>query len=234
MHSNSITLVLLIPILLLAGCTATTQNGAEPVQGRVVFSITDAAADLGAVSSIDVTIDRVEVHNDAEGWVTVSDTPKTYDLLELRDENGTVALADVMLDAGTYQQIRMEISDVTVTDAEGEEEAKLPSGELRLVGNVVVEENITSAVTFDFIANESLHTTGNGRYIFAPVIQLETRTDADVAVAADYNRVRIRGGTVTTATRLGMDVDGNVGAGLTIPAEARVDIGADGRVVIGV
>jgi len=213
--------------VLLAGCAG--PSASPQGKGRVVFTMADAAADMGAVSSVKVTVDKVSVHSESKGWVDVSTSPKTYDLLKLKASGENALLADVQLDNGTYQQMRLHISKVIVTDASGDHEAKLPSGEVKIVGGLTVEPNSTSTATFDFIADESLHVTGNGQYVMAPVIQVETRDDADVEVESDGN-VQISGGKVKTNTKVGMDIKGNVGVGLGIPASANLTI--DGGVIV--
>ncbi len=202
----------------------------EEKEGRVVFTITDAAADMGAVTSVMITVDSVQVHSETEGWVTVSNEPQTFDLLKLKAEGSQELLADVTLKEGTYQQLRLDISKVLVTDAEGEHEAKLPSGELKIVGDLEVKADSTSTATFDFIADESLHVTGNGEYILAPVVQLETKTDADVEVKAD-KKVEVKAGKTKTSVKVGMDAEGKVGVGLGIPTQANVSI-AEGKVKV--
>lgn len=212
---------------MLVSCTP-MQSGEAPnteeQEGRAVFTITDAAADMGTVTSVMVTVDSVRVHSETEGWVTVSSQAQTFDLLKLKAEGSQELLADVTLKEGTYQQLRLDIGKVIVVDDKGEHEAKLPSGELKIVGDLEVKANSTSTATFDFIADESLHVTGNGEYILAPVVQLETQTDAEVEVKADQ-KVEIKAGKVKTNVKVGMDADGNVGVGLGIPAKAKVSIG---------
>ncbi len=192
-------------------------------EGRVVFTITDAAADMGLVTSVMITIDSIRVHSNAEGWMTVSSTPKTFDLLKLKAENSQELMADVQLKEGSYQQLRLDISKVVVVDDKGEHEAKLPSGELKIVGGFDVSVNSTAVAKFDFIVNESLHVTGNGEYILAPVVQLETRENAEVDVKAD-KKVEVKSGKVKTNLKVGMDADGNVGVGVRIPKEAKVSL----------
>ncbi len=208
--------------------TSTSTSG----NGRVVFAVTDAAADMGIVSSVKVTVDNVQVHSATKGWTTVSSTQKTYDLLQLKAEGKQELLADAELEEGTYDQIRLDISNVIVTDAQGQHEAKLPSNQLQIKGDIIVEANATATATFDFIADESLHVTGNGKYIMAPVVQVETRQDADVDVSSD-NKVEIEGGRVKTRALVGMDAEGNVGVGLRIPKDVNVTIDASGLVKIG-
>ena len=228
--------ILLMSVLLLAvACTPqaplvkeqVTEEGmakAAENEGRVVFTITDAAADMGTVTSVMLTVDRVQVHNAAEGWVTVSSEQKTFDLLKLKAEASQELLADVDLKEGDYQQLRLDISNVVVVDDKGEHEAKLPSGELKIVGGFTVTANSTSTAAFDFLVDESLHVTGNGEYILAPVVKLETREDAEVEVKAD-KKVVIKGGKVKANLTVGMDVDGNVGVGLKIAKDAKVSLG---------
>ena len=228
-------LVFMVTLLLLAvSCVPPQQMEETPVmgeeEGRVVFSITDAAANMSAVTSVMVTVDSVRVHSATEGWLTVSSEPQTFDLLKLKAEGSQELLADVTLKEGTYQQLRLDISKVVVVDADGEHEAKLPSGELKIVGDLEVKANSTSTATFDFIADESLHITGNGEYILAPVVQLETKTDAEVEVKADQ-KVEVKAGKTKASVKVGMDAEGNVGVGIGIPAKAKVSI-AQGKVKV--
>ena len=227
----------MILFVMLSGVACTPGKSSEggvfsQNQGRVVFAITDAAADMGTVTSVKVTVDSVKVHSDTKGWVTLSSAPKTYDLLELKAQGTQALLADVSLDDGTYQQLRLDISNVVVTDAQGQHEAKLPSGELKIVGDLVVKANSTSTALFDFSADESLHVTGNGEYILAPVVQLETRQDAEVNVRAD-NKLEIKSGAVKTRVKVGMDADGNIGVGLQLGREKALSI-EGGKVKVGV
>src|SRR3989338_280038 len=203
--SVPIGMVALVLLLLLVGCTSAPSNpngGAST--GRIVIGITDAAANMESVSKIDVTIDQIQVHSASKGWVTVSSTSKTVDLLALKSQSMVVALTDVNLQPGTYQQLRLQISKVMVTDETGTTEAKLPSNELKLVGQLDVNSNSTSTVVLDVLADESLHVTGNGKYILAPVIQMETRSNATVE-AGSNNSISVRGGTVKSNAKFGMD-----------------------------
>ncbi|HLC86025.1 MAG TPA: hypothetical protein VJG30_01955 [Candidatus Nanoarchaeia archaeon] len=60
-------------LLLLASCSKpdysqNTDNSddANENKGRVVFSITDDAADMQAVSKVQITVDKIEVHSNAD------------------------------------------------------------------------------------------------------------------------------------------------------------------------
>ena len=235
MKTSQVVLFLVIVSLFIMGCSPQApqipKEEMKSGEGRAVFAITDAAADMNKVTSVKVTIDEVQVHSATEGWMSVSSDTKTVDLLELKAQQSLELLADVMLKEGVYQQVRLDISKVVVTDDKGEHEAKLPSGELKIVGELVVNENMTSTATFDFIADESLHQTGNGQYILAPVVKIETKERANVEITSD-NKVKVSGGVIRTDAKVGMDVQGNIGVGLGISKKANLSI-SDGKIKIG-
>ncbi|HQT45142.1 MAG TPA: DUF4382 domain-containing protein, partial [Candidatus Micrarchaeota archaeon] len=214
------------------GTGGTGGTGGAADTGRAVFTITDKAADMGAVTSVNVTVDSVSVKNSAGAWVAVPAMAKTYDLLQLKANGSQAILADDRLAPGNYSEVMLHISGVEVTDASGTHEAKLPSSELRIMESFQVGANSTSALTFDFMADRSLHVTGNGKYIMAPVVHAQAREGAQVDVRSESD-VRIGGGQTTADTTVGMDENGTVGAGLGIPANATISIGADGGIMIG-
>lgn len=219
----------IVGMIVFLGCV---QSGNTQTQGgRVVFTITDAAANMGSVSSVEVTIDQISVQSATKGWVTLSTQPRTYDLLELKAENKNEILVDTNVETGTYNQMRLHISRVVVTDSSGTHEAKLPSNDLKIVGSFVVTGNSTSTASFDFIVDESLHVAGNGQYVMAPVIQVETRENATVSVSSN-NSVQVSGGNIKTNSKVGTDLKGNVGVGINVPADANIDISILGAVTI--
>ena len=61
-----------------------SQSYNPETQGKVVFGVTDVAEDMSGVSSVFVTVNKVEIHSAAKGWVTVSNETKQYDLLVLK------------------------------------------------------------------------------------------------------------------------------------------------------
>ncbi len=242
----------LLAVLVMAGCaqqgptqsppTGTSQPGgaygggtggagATGGSGLAVFTIADKAADLGNITSIKLTVDSVQAHGTG-GWVTLSSTPMTFDLLQLKASSVQALLAEANLTSGSYDQVRLEVSSVTVTDSSGTHDAKLPSGDLKIVGGFNVSANSTSVAMFDFLADHSLHVTGNGKYILAPVVHLQTKEGATVD-ASDANDVKVSGGKVDTDTQVGMDENGTVGVGVSIPADADVEIDNSGAIHVG-
>ena len=238
--------VLLVGLLFLVACTASMNNSNNygdtytdketnyniNTKGRLVLAITDAAANMNEVSSIKVTVDNIKVHSETEGWVTLSETSQTYDLLQLKNENKLELLTDAQLKEGTYNQVRLQISKVVVTDSEVDHEAKLPSNELKINTDLTVKDNSTSIMEFDFIADESLHVTGNGKYILAPVIQVEIKENANVEIR-DNNKVEVNGGNIKSNIKVGMNVNGLIDTNLRINKNDVLSINDKGRITIG-
>lgn len=201
----------------------TTTYTAPHYSGRAVFLASDASADMNSVSQVAVTVNSVQVHSASQGWVNLNITPRTFDLLQLRASGQTVWLADTQLSSDNYDQVRMDISNVMVTDASGTHEAKMPSGQMRITNPMYLQADHTSTVLFDFDANQSMHMTGNGEYIMAPVVRIENRDDAQVNEQSN-GMATVSGGSVSSASQMSMDVDGNMGAYVGIPANANLTI----------
>lgn len=229
--SKIVFFTVLFAALLVVGCVGNSGTASNSGDGRVVFAAKDMAANMGTITSVRTTIDSVKVHSESKGWVTLSSTPRTIDLMALRASGDAELLVDAKLANGTYTQMDLHISRVVVTDAQGEHEAKLPSNTVKIVGNLVVKSNSTSSATFDFIADESLHLSAEGKYVMAPVIKAETRTDANVDVTSS-NKVIISSGNVVTNVKVGMGIEGNIGAGISIPSNANLSVASNGQIKI--
>ncbi|MDO8508054.1 MAG: DUF4382 domain-containing protein [Nanoarchaeota archaeon] len=233
--------VVLVLILIIAGGIYFYKNSynvsekkedSSEAKGRVVFAITDAAANMNGVSKVLVTVDKVSVQGSTNAWVDVSTSPKSYDLLELKSQGSLAVIADMKLEEGNYNQMRLDVSKVIIVDSEGEHEAKLPSNEIKINGDIEVNNESTATVTFDFIADESIHVTGNNKYIFAPVIKVETRENANVENKGS-GKVEISGGEIKSDTKVAMNAEGKVGVGFEIAQDAEIDIGVDGLIKVG-
>ncbi|MBI4225050.1 MAG: DUF4382 domain-containing protein [Candidatus Sungbacteria bacterium] len=192
-------------------------------QGRVVFMVKDAVTgSMQEVSAVLITVDKVEVQSATQGWITVSTAQKQYDLLKLKQSGSAALLADVNLPADIYNQIRLNIRTVEVRTSNTMQEAKLPSHTLKIIGNITVGAGKTSTVTIDFLADKSLHLTGNGTFIMAPVVKFESRTGANAEVKADES-VAVSGGRVDTERESGMDEKGEMRANFELKGNLDID-----------
>jgi len=190
--------------------------------GRVVMTVTDAATNMNNVVDVNISVDKISLHSQAGGWVTVASTPHTYDLVALKSSGNQALLADLSLSPAHYDQIRLNVLNVIVTDANGTRDAKMPSNTLLFNGEIVVLSDKTSTASFDFILDQSLYTTTDSRYVFAPIVQLDSRTDGSADTTSADN-VILSGGTVQTSSRVGMDVEGNLVIGGNLPPILKID-----------
>lgn len=231
-----IILVALISLLIVSGCatdendipvdeatTADTTDQTSTGEGRLIMSITDAAADMDSVTAIRMTTGDVQAHSNTQGWVTIDAEEKTYDLLELESQNQVELMGDANVQSGQYNQIRFDIKKVIVVDAEGEHEATVPSNEYKVNVDSQVNEGENTSVEIDVLADESLHTTNEGEYMMAPVAKIEVKSNVQVNVGTD-NIVVVNGGQTAASTKVGMDINGNVGTGLKVSENANISI----------
>lgn len=220
--------IFLVLALLAVPLTASCGGDAEAT-GTVVFAITDAAADMGAVSKVEVTVDQIRVRAEGGAWTTVSSEEQTFDLLQLRSTNTVQLMIQIQLQTRNYDMVEINISKVMVTNGSGTHQATMINNRLQMECMLEVQTQTMATVNFDFIADESLHETTDGRYVFAPVIALQTRTQAQVQFR-NNNEVDISGGTVRTNAQVGMNISGEMGVGLKIQAGVQLQISA-GKVI---
>lgn len=150
------------------GCVTTEK-------GTLMLKITDAPGELN-ISKALVTISYVEVHIAAGGnnstayWVTVVNETKQFDLIQL--ENVTDILGNTSLDIGIYTQIRLHIAEALVTIDGVEYDLEIPSKTIKLVHQFNIEPQEITTLILDFDIKESVHKTGNDKYILQPTIRV--------------------------------------------------------------
>ena len=208
------------------------QNSYGENDGRVVVGVTDAAADMNAVTSIKVVVNNVQLKSTTGNWINLKLNQNTFDLLALKNEEKIALLSDMRIPEGEYDQMRLEVSQVSVVDNTGEHVAKLPSNEMKLNGEIIVKNGETATAVLDVIADESLHTTGQGDYILAPVIKLQTRENAQVDVSSD--EIKVNSGQIITDATVGMDATGKFEKGLKINKNDPLSITQEGKIKVGV
>jgi hypothetical protein len=209
----------LIPVLALTGCGGGGSGGSGgPGTGTLRVSLVDAPDPT--ISSLNITIDRVEAHvvnpndlndNEPGHWQTITTSPQTFDLLDL--VTNEAILGSATLPTGHYTQVRLFVSNATVTDATGTHPVTIPSAGntgIKLNVDYTISPNQITAILLDFNVNKSLIKQGNGQYRLQPVIP---------AV------VKVLSGTITgTVTQNGAPVDG---------AEVKAVYVAGGKYTVG-
>ena len=161
---QALQLILLVTILLVAlsGCL---EEGA----GMLLLQITDAPPELN-ISQALVTITHIEVHLLGKGWMKIIDDSQTFDLMELQDVTAEVGMVE--LSAGHYTQIRLYVDSALVTIDDVEHILKIPSGKIHLIYPFQIKANHTTTLTLDYDIQESMHQTGNGKYLMRPVVKI--------------------------------------------------------------
>ena len=162
--------------------------------GTLQVKITDAAENITALN---LDISRIDVHmagtetnattgnetsgeetNDTStaGWTTVVQGPKTIDLIQVKGV--TDLLGETALQPGKYTQIRVYVTSATATINGQTQTLKIPSGAIKFIHPFTIVANQTTSLIIDFNADRSIVETGNGTFIFKPVVALVTEFTA--------------------------------------------------------
>ena len=165
-------IIILIGIML---STTTFFSGCiKDGSGSLILQITDAPGDLN-ISEALVTISNIEVHRAVGGnnnttaeWEIIVEEPQTFDLIEIR--NVKEFLGSKNLSTGVYTQIRLHVDEASAIIDDVQYELEIPSNTIKLVKGFQIDTGETITLTLDFDVNESIHKTGNDRYIFQPTI----------------------------------------------------------------
>ena len=181
-YDNMKKLVIISIITILAASsffTGCIQTGS----GTLKLQITDDPSILNITNAF-VTISSVMVHkadfgsddNDSDsnesdaGWHTIAENNQTYDLITLINATDVIGITD--LDVGWYTQIRLVVESALVTIDGIEYDLQIPSKNVKLITPFEIELNATLILTLDFDVHDSIHETGNGKYIMNPTIKV--------------------------------------------------------------
>jgi hypothetical protein len=160
--------------LSLVACTILT--GGSNSSKSVEVYLTDAVLPIDQVESVLVTIDRILLASD-EATVAVSDEATTVNLLELVGEE--LYLGSVP--AGTYGQLRFEISSATITVDGTDHSLRIASGSLKynLQGfevtegsKIVLDFDLSRSIKFTGSATSNQHGQNPVQYHMTPVINV--------------------------------------------------------------
>lgn len=208
--------------------TSATNPTASKSQGRVIFALKDEFVSLDQIESILFTVKEMQVQNPAKGWITVMAESKVYDLVKIYKSGTMEFLSEFYLDPGTYNQLRMVVGKVMIIKkgSASPEEAKLPSEELKIPARLQVVKGENSSVEIDILSEKSLHTATDGKYIFMPVLRVETRSNV-TSFQVRQNLVTIIGGAAVYDASFGMDENGNAKDNYRLSPAAKLEITDD-------
>jgi hypothetical protein len=211
---------------------ATTTAPVAPVQGAIVIGITDATGAIQSVSEVSMGISKVEIYSATQGWIALPANANSYDLLSLKAKNETRVFAAAPVTPDTYSKVRVSLGDITVaTKAGAKKKATAITSTIDLEAGVKINANEVTAVTLDFLADKSLHTTAKSEYVFVPVLQVTSTSNAIGGVDAQ-GLVTVTGGNKDFDATMGTDIDGSVKANFELDQAAKLDVDASGAVSI--
>ncbi|MGC4116685.1 MAG: DUF4382 domain-containing protein [Myxococcales bacterium] len=173
------------------GGSSQSQSTGDITAGRARLTVQIVDAPTPKYSEVVVTISKITAHSTSAGWVTISDTPATLDLLKLKDVGFVFGKVELAPDKIT--QIRLftdPIGPHYVTLADGSKvDLKVPSGPqsgIKVTGPVDLEACAETTLTLDFIPEKSIqvHPTGGGElWILRPVIKAKKVVTSAVGCA---------------------------------------------------
>ena len=116
-----------------------------------------------------------EGYSSEAGWYTIVEESNEFDLIALQDV--TEVLGEETLTIGQYTQIRLTVEQATITIINETDEPEfydmmIPSGTVKLIKPFWIYEDETTELTLDFNVNESVHQTGNNKFIMKPTIKV--------------------------------------------------------------
>jgi len=151
--------------------------------GTIEIRVTDPPP--ADVKSAVVYLTNIEVHRVSDNtgeWITVINTPASFDLLGIIGIEKILGSANIT--AGRFTQIRMDVDKVEVITTAGENvTAEVPSEKLKIVGQFEVEPGQKTILTLDFDGEKSLivprrdKATGRTRALFKPVVKLKAEKE---------------------------------------------------------
>ncbi|HLO91356.1 MAG: DUF4382 domain-containing protein [Chloroflexota bacterium] len=146
-------------------------------KATVHIMLTDAPAVFDAVY---VDIQELQLNSEAEGWVTVPlENPGIYNLLDFSNGLDTL-LGTCQFPEGTLNQVRLILGDNNSVVVDSVEyPLTVPSGStsgLKLNVHEVIQGGYTYTFWLDFDAAQSIHQTGNGKFMLRPVMRMYGET----------------------------------------------------------
>lgn len=196
-------------------------------QGRIVLALTDEMMALDTLKSLVITIQSIEIQSPAQGWIIIFNSVKAFDLLRLFMSSEKALLADMVLDAGTYTQLRIRVNSIFVSTKNGTTaDAKLPSKELKIPLKLIVEKGGKSGITIDILGDKSLHSAGSGKFVFAPVLRIETQSNIGT-IEILGERVDFIGGKSDSDLTFGMNENGEIRVGFTFDPRVSFEVIGD-------
>ncbi|UCH63081.1 MAG: DUF4382 domain-containing protein [Fidelibacterota bacterium] len=169
-------------------CESLWNDTGDGDTGTLSVELTDGPFPSDLVAEANITIDSLDIRekgaeDESGAYTTLSREQGTYNLMDLR--NGvTESLAELDIPEGTYNQVRLYVSDAEVVLKDGQEfPLQVPSGirtglKIFIRPDIVVEKGITAELLLDIDVGKSFVVQGNSKgsggitgFLFKPVLR---------------------------------------------------------------
>jgi len=182
--------VLVAAAALAAGSAACSDSPSSPSLSGGNFNLRMRDTPFTDAKAVLVTFSSVRAHRSDSDWSVVpfinAATTRTCDLKKL--ETSEDVLGSAALPTGHYTQVRLVVQSATLffdnastgsacassiaPPAGATATLDIPSGEVKLNREFDVTSSSTMTMLLDFDGNQSIHLTGNGRYMMSPVVTI--------------------------------------------------------------
>jgi len=172
------------------GAAACSDSPSQPSLTGANFSLRMRDTPFTDAKAVLVTFSSVRAHRSDSDWTVVpfinSATTRTCDLKKL--ETSEDVLGSAGLPTGHYTQVRLMVQSATLyldnpstgsacattitAPAGASAPVEIPSGEVKLNREFDITSNSAMTMLLDFDGNQSIHLTGNGRYMMSPVVSV--------------------------------------------------------------
>jgi len=157
------------------GTTSTLQNPTHNYTTHGIYLVNLTVTDQNNSTAWAQSNAYISSEDDNDsGWLTIVNESQTFDLIAL--QNISALLGEQNLTAGKYTQIRLtvEAANITINRSGKREEhtLKVPSSSIKLIHPFTITQNETTVLTLDFLVDQSIHETGNGKFLLKPTIKI--------------------------------------------------------------
>lgn len=200
--------------------------------GTTLFSISDSPT-VSTIDSLNITVNSAMVQSTSGKWYTIIDTPKSYNLVALR--NISQILAGANLSAGSYDQLVLSLANVSAVVNNQSVNVFLPNSDLKIIGtfNISPSSNSTSWVNLDVNLEKSLFITPNGGVVLLPVITLMSSDGANLSLANNGIITVESVGRTTANIQTAMNLNGSLMANSQpLPQNTQLNVTTKGKITL--
>lgn len=139
-------------------------GGGTSGTSTLTVSLMDAPVDDVTAVNVEITALWLKGPGSAAKQLKMSQTPMKLNLLDLNDKNSAILIDGQAIDPGSYEWLDMDVNanfdgvldSFVVTKIGGQEELRVPSGRVRLVGGFDVAANQAVQLLFDWDLRKGL------------------------------------------------------------------------------